>query len=331
MRRAVVVALAALLLGGFAAIVAMPGSQEWFSAAVGGRGTSMSHGPEPQAGVLDDGDLGNYQRFPPPEAVTPMMAARAAGLPPVAGEPGDVLLFRADGEARHELGRRVLVEHRALAWVAYDEATGLFDVPELGLDDVRAVTLRDVPYWDAEQGAYLRRDYTLVLVADGPAGATYPAGRHSGWVTKGDHNALLDQQPRGEAAPLSALVRPAWVEGRLVRVVDQDAMQRDVLVGVVLALLLGVGAVLVRHLLRGTPILAPRRSDPAFDLEPVKRPLPGAGAARAVGQLLRPACECGAAWGDMPFCAKCGAERHRRDRYASPEARAAAARASRRR
>lgn len=306
MRRWLVIVTVVALVGGAAAVLLMPGGLGLAEPTMRGSGDSMSHG-ERQAGVLDDGDLGNYQPNPAFEDITTMVAARAAGAPQVAGDWGDVLVFRPDGVAREEPGKRVLVEHRALVWVAYDPATGRFDVPELGLAGVREVTIPDVGAWDSAAGAYLRRDLTLTLVADD---GTYPAGRHSGWVTKGDHNLALDQAPGAGGAVLSQLVQPAWVEGRLLRVVDQEQVMLDAFAGVGAALLAGglaIGGWMWLKRTGGLPSMA------------------GLAPWRAAS------CACGATWGTLSFCARCGAERAPRTRYATPEALEAARAVARRR
>jgi hypothetical protein len=331
MKRRVVVLLSVLVVGGIFGLSMVPGSEAWFSTVSGGRGNSMSHGPS-QAGILDDGDLGNYQRNPAPGDITPMVTAQAMGLAPIAGDHGDVITFRPDGEVRTELGRRILVEHRALVWVAYDEASGLFDVPELGLDDVARITIPSVGLWDEQAQAYVRKDYTLVLAEpQAEGGWAYPAGQHSGWVTKGDHNRGLDQSPGADGQPLSTLVQPAWVEGRLLRVVDQDAVVRDALVGTAVVLLLGVAFLLAKKAYRGPPPKArlPLAGDDPFEPLPKTRGDP-------LGDLVksfRASCEaCGTPWRDQAFCLRCGAERAPKNRYGSREERdAAAARAAGRR
>lgn len=294
-------ALAGLVLAGAATAAAvLPGGVGILTPTMRGSGDSMSHGP-PQPGILDDGDLGNYQvglRF---EDITTMVSARAADRPQVAGDWGDVLVFRANGQATVKDGTRMVVEHRALLWLEYDPATGTFDAPELGLTGLTAVTIPQVGTWDPAANAYARQDLTLELVQQTPAGPQYPLGQHSGWVTKGDHNQAVDQDPGRDGVALSALVKPEWVEGKLVRVVDQDQVVLDAVAGAGAALVLG-GAVLLgwRWARRGAAPLA-------------------------MPALLRAKCEaCGTPWAELPFCGRCGAERAPRTRYASLEDREAA-------
>lgn len=293
------------VVGGVLGIVAQTGGQLWLATTMRGSGDSMSHGPATQ-GILDDGDMGHYQKHPAFADILTMVTAREEGLEQVAGDWGDVLVYRADGQARTDrLGMRVLVEHRALLWLAYDEATGLFDAPELGLTGIREVTIPGVGTWDPEAGTYVRSDMRLVLVQDGPEGRTYPAGQHSGWVAKGDHNGALDQHPGADGKPLSTLVRPEWVEARLLNVVDQGQVVFDGAVGAGAAMVLGGAALLGWQWARkGSPRA------------------PALGGAK---------CGCGSAWSDLAFCGRCGAERAPRTRYASPEAMAAARASARRR
>lgn len=325
------------LLAGIAAASMLPGAQDWFAPTLRGSGGSMSHGPEPQPGVLDHGDLGNYQSgITGPEQVTTTLQAREEGRAPIAGDLGDVLIFRPNGAPSGGLTGRPLIEHRALAWVAYDAATGLFDVPELGLNDVRELPLASINAWDAERGAYLARDFVLTLVAESAEGArTYPAGQHSGWVTKGDHNDALDQQPGADGAVLSALVQPAWVSGKLTRVVDQDVISRDVLVGVVVAILLGVGALLLRAMLTGKGLGWSRSKQQAGQqgfVEPAYEAPREPSMPAKLLKALRASCEsCGTPFAELAFCMRCGADRHPTHRYGSTEARQAAARGARRR
>lgn len=290
--------LAGLVLAGVGAGTVLAGDAGWLTKSLVGRGHSMSHGPEPLPGVLDDGDLGRYRWGPGQGDITSMVAARAAGAPGPAGDFGDVVMYRPNGEARPEAGRRVLVEHRVLVWVELNASSGRFDAPELGLASVSSVTIPEVGTWDPALG-YVRRSFTLHLVVEGPEGLSYPAGRHSGWVTKGDHNPALDQDPRPGGPAVSQLVQPAWVEAQLVGVVDADSLVRDVALGVAAALVLGSAAVVAHKRLR-------RR-----------------GGARAVARDARPPRpRCGACrepWGELPFCARCGAVPPRRS--ASPQER----------
>ena len=292
-------AIAALLMVSVASAAVAPRASAWFSSAVATKGESMSHGA-PLPGVLDDGDLGNYQHAPTQDQIHPLVAARAAQLAPIAGDQGDVLSFRPNGAAQQALGASVLVTHRALAFVAYDAATGLFDVPDLGLVGVTQVTVPDVGAWDSAQGAYVHRDATLVLAVATAAGLTYPAGQHSGYITKGDHDDRLDQAAAGATPARSQLVQPAWVEGRLVRVVDQEALVWQALLGVSIAVLVGAAWLLTKRIVReGKRVL---RSDAGSLSAPE--------AGRRCG-------ECRAV-SDGAFCFRCGAERAPKTRYALP-------------
>lgn len=285
------------LVGAGAAAVMLPGGLGAFQPTMRGSGDSMSHGA-PQPGILDDGDLGNYVANPAFADITTMVRARQLGAPQVAGDWGDVLVFRPDGVAREQDGHRIVVEHRALVWVQYDPATGTFDVPELGLAGVRQLTIPEVGSWDPASDAYVRKDLTLTLVATVDGQAAYPFGQHSGWITKGDHNLAVDQDPGADGQALTALVKPEWVEAKLARVVDQEQVVFDAALGAGAALVIGGAAILGWHWARKDPAGAPSLRLPR----------------------LRAKCDaCGTPWAELPFCGKCGAERVANRRYATLE------------
>lgn len=296
MRRGVALGLAGAIVALAATAALVPGLQAWFSSAsvlAGER--SMGHGDGPMAGALDDGDMGNYQRKPPASAITPALDARPGAGPFVAEDWGDVVVFRPNGAPASTA--RALMEHRVLAWVDYNETSGLFDVPSLGLRSVDEVILPSVGFWDAANHTYAARDVRVVLAQRGADNTTYPAGQHSGWVTKGDRAAEADQSsPDGTAPPRTELVRPEWVEARLLRVVDAQPLGRDVTLGMVGAVLAGsVGLRLRRRA---------RRAEPA----PKAR------------KRWQPSCaECHTPWERLAFCSRCGAERAPKHRFPGKE------------
>ncbi|MCA1813553.1 MAG: hypothetical protein LC624_06335 [Halobacteriales archaeon] len=252
----------------------------------------MSHG-EAQAGFLDPGDLIGHQHLPSFDSITAHYAAQALGKAPVAGDQGDVLQFWPNGKAGTGPNANP-VEHRAIAWVAYDAATGLFDVPELGLRQVRSLDLPSLGAWDASAQAWVPRTLHVTLVAQAASGLSYPAGQHSGWLTKGDALAQVDQD--ASLGPRSELVAPGWVAGKVVRVVDAPALGWQLAVGIAASVLIGVAALLFRGALRHRP---------------------GRTAHRKLIALGRAACEaCGTAWSEVSFCLRCGAERFPKTRYA---------------
>jgi hypothetical protein len=312
--------LAALaVVGVVAGALSLPGAGDWIASASVGSMRGMSHGSASQAGILDDGDMGNYLRKPSADRITSQAAARSLGQAPIAGDLGDVIVFRPNGVVRLEANKPAFLEHRALAWVSYNATSGLFDVPELGLWSVGEVTLPDVGFVNPATGAYERGAFRLALVQETPEGRTYPAGMHSGWVTKGDREAFLDQAlPEGGSAPVgSMLVQPSWVEAKLTRVIDGDTVVRDVFLGTGLVLVGGVAWLRFRGRLRaGRPKAHGEESPPLVRrraLRPRKQPL---------AKLLRAACEdCQTPWGAEPFCVRCGAERYPRHRYATAPAR----------
>lgn len=213
----------------------------WFSlfgASIGAvssiESNSMSHAEEDREGVLDPGE---WRRLDPIEAredVLTFYEARA-GDHRVGGDHGDVIAYRPEGAQATSPTPRLLpwpgdgpltIEHRAIAWVTYNATVDAYDVPELGIESSRNLTLPDVGRYDPRRAAYVHEDLTVRL---DPA----KAGRHDGFLTKGDHNPTVDQDEAirlGEAGSVG-LVPVERVEGKVADHVDSDT---------ILALQLGV-------------------------------------------------------------------------------------------
>lgn len=189
-----------------------------------GYGGSMQHGWRHQDGILDAFDTAEYVRESGRQDVTPMVDARARGGPFVAGDHGDVIVFSPGAGADHRF------QHRAIVWVEYNATSGLFDVPALGLGAVTSVRIGEVGRWEPVSDTYVRREAEVLLVRQGPSGRDYPAGAHSGWLTKGDRPGALDQDAT-YGPPTSPMVRPEWVLGKVSRVLDHDPFLAMVLNG----------------------------------------------------------------------------------------------------
>lgn len=186
-------------------------------------GTSMTHGPTPGDGVVDNGDISQLTPVSDRSEVVPFVAAHGRNHR-VAGDFGDVVVFYPDGAPT---ARGLPVQHRVIVWVEFNERTGLFDVPEADLAGVRTLSISNLGWWSAAEGAYVRGTLELPLAVRQPDGShAYPLGRESGWITKGDASPYFDQsfvaESAGGARPaISGLVKPEWVAGKVVRVWDR--------------------------------------------------------------------------------------------------------------
>ena len=144
---------------------------------------SMSHARHDLPGVLDPGEKISVEPVLRRADVVTMLEGRQRGHR-VAGDWGDVVSFEAvhGGE-----GTRQGIVHRAIAWVEYNATADAYDVPDLGLRGVRVFVVPDVGTWDPMGGAYVHLDMPVHL---DPA----RAGRHDGFLTKGDNNPAFEQE-----------------------------------------------------------------------------------------------------------------------------------------
>lgn len=181
------------------------------SSGVATTSRSMSHADENLPGIIDPGETVSYAGATRRADVVTMLEGRRVGHA-VAGDFGDVVAYNAQGET----GVQGIL-HRAIAWIEYDPMTDAYDVPALGLQDVREFVVPDVGSWDPFRGAYVHEPLHVVL---DPAFA----GRHDGFLTKGDHNGAADQDARGRLGDLGRveLVEPRHVTGKVVSWVDGE-------------------------------------------------------------------------------------------------------------
>lgn len=214
---------------------------------------SMSHADEPMAGVFDPGEWRRAVPVDDREEVVTFYEGQQTGHR-VGEDAGDVIVYRPVGEDAPsrvpgfpgEPGQEgTLVEHRAIAWVVYNESADAYDVPELGIHGQRELVLPGVGTYDRQEEAYVHRNLTVVLDPDA-------AGRHDGFLTKGDHNQGADQDARGGLQGIGQLqlVTVDRIEGKVVGHVDTHwitAMQIGVPI-VSLAVAGGVYAVRRGHL-----------------------------------------------------------------------------------
>jgi len=191
-------------------------------------GVSMHHGSyfERDWGIINDRDIMVGERVHSKDDIRTFVSSRLDGYR-VAGDYGDILMLR---------DRFV---HRAIVWVEFNATSGMFDVPELGLTSVFSFNITAIGYFDREldehfftmhaRGKYVRGNMTVHLGWPDATGAfEYPAGNHSGFLTKGDWNPFVDQEPihPNETTRIfyskHPIIRPEWIGLKLVRVIDRE-------------------------------------------------------------------------------------------------------------
>ncbi|HEX2022089.1 MAG TPA: hypothetical protein VHH36_05205 [Candidatus Thermoplasmatota archaeon] len=247
---------------------------------------SMSHAREALPGVLDPGEAITLAPIGAREDVVTYYEGRRTGHR-VGDDWGDMVAYHPDPDVR-----TVRFVHRAVAWVVYNATSDAYDVPEIGVFGQRAFHLPEVGLFSPSRDAYVHRALAVEL---DPA----TAGRHDGFLTKGDFNEVVDQDARAVGAPgeevargLSEreraalfrhppLVQPAHVAGRVIAITEGSEATVVFWVAAGGAALVAVGAVVA--------IPAWRRR--------------GRRAGRLCGACGRPRRD------DLPFCAACGADR----------------------
>jgi signal peptidase len=111
----------------------------------------------------------------------------------MAGSYGDVLIFQPNGDAT-----KTLIVHRAVVCIYFNSSTyddlygsgGGYDIPSMGLFNVDGVILIEDYEWPQDPDrSDLRIDLGMIL------GSFQKKGMkpHSGFLTKGDNNNVLDQ------------------------------------------------------------------------------------------------------------------------------------------
>lgn len=198
----------ALVLGAIAAASAYGWFAQSYPVAITSR--SMSHADHNLDGVLDPGERVSLAPVHAREDVVTFLEGRKTGHR-VADEYGDALSFTARGERGTNL-----ILHRAIAWVEYDPQTDAYDVPELGLQDVRTFMVPGVGIFNPFSQAYEHHDMEVQLAPD-------VNGRHSGFLMKGDYNWGFDQDAYGgfDDTGRIHLVQVADVDGRVTSWVEE--------------------------------------------------------------------------------------------------------------
>lgn len=232
---------------------------------------SMSHADQDLPGVLDPGERISVDGVAGPDDLFTYGAGKGAGHR-VGDDWGDVIAFQSRVGGRNgDLG----IVHRAMAWVVYNRTADAYDVPELGVLGARSFVFPEVGVWRAELGRYVHEPMEVVLEPD-------LAGRHDGFLTKGDHNEVFDQDARVEPDELGhvELVEVAYVNGKVAGFSEKERTFLLFWVAAGAALVLTVAILLLRR--------------------PGSRLLRKAGACAGCGAKMAP----GAA-----FCVACGRDR----------------------
>lgn len=235
---------------------------------------SMSHADHDLDGVFDPGEWRRVEDVDRREGVVTLYEGRRTDHR-MGADHGDVIGFVP--VHRGEPARDLIVSHRVIAWVVYNETADAYDVPELGIEGQRRFTLPGIGTYDRRLEAYRHVDLGVQLDPD-------EAGRHDGFLTKGDHNRIFDQHAGGGLADVGTveLVEVARIEGRVTGHVDSDE---------ILALQIGV-PVFAAVIAAGAYLWRSRR------------------AGRSSGKPRSGRCtSCGARRTDgLGFCPSCGAE-----------------------
>lgn len=259
-----------------------------FGAVSSVESNSMSHGPEDREGVLDPGEWRRLVPVADRGEVVTFYEGRERGHA-VGEDHGDVIAYRPAGTEPGSTTPRVFpgpgqdgpltIEHRAIAWVRYNASADAYDVPELGIEAARNLTLPGVGTYDPQQEAYVHRDLNVSLDPD-------RAGRHDGFLTKGDHNRHADQDARASLASVGSveLVPAERIEGKVAGHVDA---------GTILAFQIGVP---VAALAVAGGVYAWRRGH----LDPLLPQVEEDDGCPACGRSVD---------GDEPFCPSCGEPR----------------------
>lgn len=222
----------------------------WFgflqmSARVALTSRSMSHADENLRGVMDPGESITLGRVLSKDDVVTAVAGKSMGYR-IGDEWGDAIVYkaRANGDFARVPGHMdiLTVAHRAMVWVEWDETSQAYDVPELGLQDVRSFSM-DVGTWDASIRLYHRVPMRVALEPE-------LAGRHDGFLTKGDHNSGFDQDSFGGLQDVGSveLIEIAYLEGKVTDFIEPREADRTALIALGSALMLTVGVVAYKRL-----------------------------------------------------------------------------------
>lgn len=174
--------------------------------------SSMSHGtgnpPDSQIGVIDTGDIVIVKETGD-EDITTFVEGKANGHDTY-GQYGDVLIYKSLGK------EKTPIIHRPVVYLKYEN--GSFDVPALKkLDYGEDWSLENEESpgdkkWENITGTLYLHKYGYAdkdVKIDLQPLLKY---EHSGYITMGDHNPRIDQNPSDPICPEP--VRKDWVEGK---------------------------------------------------------------------------------------------------------------------
>lgn len=181
---------------------------------------SMQHGPNDVLGVINTGDLVLAQRLPT-DQITPYVVGVATGYSTY-GEPGDVILYSANGQ-----GSTPII-HRALLYLQWDPSTSSYNATDLS--GLKCGTAPGAVYrttGTSNDCGVTGLTGTLDLYNVGWRSVNVTLnlnssllGHHSGFVTMGDNNVVptgcttnCAQGLPDQVDGLSQLVEPGWVVG----------------------------------------------------------------------------------------------------------------------
>jgi signal peptidase len=183
---------------------------------------SMQHGYQDQVGLINAGDLVLAEKVPT-SSIVPYVVGYRDGVQTY-GEPGDVILYHPNGNTH-----ATPIVHRAILFLQWDPTKSAYNATDLvGLPcgDGSNRTNGELYYDSGSGGGCPTTDLTGTLDVYGVGwNSSAPPiildltetayGRHSGFLTMGDHNLEWDQYPidAGTTPSLSSLVEPGWVLG----------------------------------------------------------------------------------------------------------------------
>jgi signal peptidase len=164
---------------------------------------SMMHGDDNQLNTIDTGDLIVYEKVHW-GGVHGQVTAWVEKVSRHYGAFGDVIIFEKNGEG----GTPIL--HRAVAWmeVNWSRNTPSYDIPDLGIYNVTdEVVVEDYPAFGVNGKETMDLVIDISLILD--VFKFENKEPFSGYITKGDHNSVADQNHLVDY-PVAA----SWVLGK---------------------------------------------------------------------------------------------------------------------
>ena len=174
--------------------------------------SSMSHGegnpPNSKLGVIDTGDIVIVKETKKDDITTYIEGK--AKEDKTYGQYGDVLIYKA-------LGREETpIIHRPILYLKYDD--GYFDIPSLkdleyGEDwSIENDITPGTEKWNDVSGTIYIHDYGYADKEVRIELSPLLKYEHSGYITMGDHNPKIDQNPNDPICPEP--VKEEWIEGK---------------------------------------------------------------------------------------------------------------------